>query len=512
MPNPHPGRWETVPPLLDTQQSAIHACVIFNQSTGFWKVLYFTAWGREGPNNKVKSRIWNPQNNQITAQDIPDWPGPETDAPLLFCSGHSYMLNGNLLVAGGHRGVGGPNNDQFYGLPYTYVFNPSTEQWSVATNPTTGQPQKMADGRWYPTLTTLGAGQGSNKVIAMSGFRKDLVNGQSVVNKDPEIYYPDTGWSLMANPPQAQQPFNDLYPGAHLVPFGPHKGKIFYSMPMTQAYVFNPFFSGIPNGGYWEPIAAPRTTYRSAGNSVLLPLLPGTTNAKVLIIGGGDPATKTAQLMDVAAGSPSWASVPDMTEARRNANAIILPDDRILVVGGNRSGGFEAPVFPAEVYDPSTNQWTALPRMRLFRAYHSVALLLPDARIWVSGTTFPYETDIEIYSPGYLFEGTRPQIISAPNNISYGTQFSIATNMSIAAIRLVRLSVTTHAVDMDQRSIGLSFTQGPLNHDFPWNVTAPNNADVAPPGWYMLFVLRAKSESSSGLTAIPSIAKIVKLS
>lgn len=404
---------------------------------------------------------------------------------------------------------------QHYGLPYTYVFNPSAEQWSVPGLPFA--PHKMADGRWYPTLTTLGTGQGLNKVIAMSGLRKNLVGGKSVVNRDAEIYNPNIGWGLMENPPQAVQPFDDLYPGAHLIPYGAYKGKIFYSMPMTQAYVFNPFFSGPPNGGYWNPIAAARTTHRSAGNSVLLPLLPGASRAKVLIIGGGEPATKTAQTIDLATGPLAWSSVPDMSQARRHANAIILPDDRILVIGGSQSSLYQMPVYFAEVYDPSTNAWTLLPSMRLYRMYHSVAILLPDGRVWVSGTTYPepasnYQRNIEVYSPGYLFEGTRPQIVNAPDNISYGTKFSIETDMPIAAIRLIRLGVTTHAIDMDQRSVGLTFQAGPPNGVFPWDVNAPGDADIAPPGWYMLFVLRATSESSSGMTAIPSVARILKLS
>ncbi|MEK9138359.1 MAG: galactose oxidase early set domain-containing protein [Bacteroidota bacterium] len=139
-----------------------------------------------------------------------------------------------------------------------------------------------------------------------------------------------------------------------------------------------------------------------------------------------------------------------------------------------------------------------------------------NARVWVSGTTYPeplsnYDRSIEIYSPGYLFEGTRPTIIKAPDNVLYGSQFSIQTDIPIAHIRLIRLGVTTHATDMDQRSVGLAFTSGPLNGAYPWDVTAPADEDIAPPGWYMLFVLRAKSDSSSGETMIPSVAWIVKL-
>jgi len=118
----------------------------------------------------------------------------------------------------------------------------------------------------------------------------------------------------------------------------------------------------------------------------------------------------------------------------------------------------------------------------------------------------------EIYSPGYLCEGTRPVITQAPLNITYGTPFSIETSTSISAIRLIRLSSVTHSTNFEQRSVGLSFQTGPINGIYPWSVTAPANANIAPPGYYMLFVLRPKSASISGQSMIPSVAKIVKLS
>jgi len=43
------------------------------------------------------------------------------------------------------------------------------------------------------------------------------------------------------------------------------------------------------------------------------------------------------------------------------------------------------------------------------------------------------------------------------------------------------------------------------------NVTAPLDRYIAPPGYYMLFLLQNKSQSISGELRIPSIAKIVKL-
>ena len=299
--------------VLNTGQTAIHSCVIYNQNTRKWKVLYFTG---------SQSGLWNPEApDQVTfPQVVPNWPPPQTDPPNLFCSGHSFLPDGKLLVPGGHREP--VIKGQFRGLRYTYIFDPISEQWSVSGLP--DPPHLMADGRWYPTVTTLGAGQGFGKVIAMSGFRYDYDSkGKSVVNTDPEIYDPATGWSLL--PPQAVQPFGELYPGAHVIPYGSYAGKVFYCKPMTQAYVFDRFFSGPPNGGHWNPVGQARSNHRSDGNSVLLPLLPGSTSAKVLILGGGNPALKTAETIDLASGTPTWSSVNSMFFARRNSNAIILP-------------------------------------------------------------------------------------------------------------------------------------------------------------------------------------------
>jgi hypothetical protein len=167
------------------------------------------------------------------------------------------------------------------------------------------------------------------------------------------------------------------------------------------------------------------------------------------------------------------------------------------------------PVYTAEVYDVATNTWRLLPAMNRRRMYHSTAVLLPDGRVWASGTeiTGAYELNIELYSPGYLFEGDRPVITSAPTTINYGTSFQITTSLPIATIRLIRLGATTHAQDMDQRSVGLK--ANPTNGSY--TVTAPANANVAPPGMYMLFVLRPKSASLTGEMMIPSVARIVQV-
>lgn len=399
---PHPGKWERVlnqnQCLLSTGETAVHACLLGNLHNQKWKVLYFFAGQTQGT---IKSGIWNPVNNAITEQTIPNWPGsqdPPPPPPRLFCSGHSLMPDGKLFVAGGEIYSSEPPP---LGLPYTYIFDQINEQWFIPGLP--GTPHAMAAGRYYPTVTTLGAGQGGQgygKILAMSGLTED-----GRVNADPEIYNPippNVDWNKMTNPQQALQPFEDVYPGPHVIPYGSQKGKIFHTIPMFQAYTFNPF---PPQGqNYWTAIGSPRTIDRHGGNSILLPLLPGSTNVKVLITCSGYTANNSAEIINLADTSPSWSSVSNMFIARHNANAIILPDDRVLIIGGNKVDRHDEPVFTPEAFDPSTGSWTLLPAMNIYRSYHSVAILLPDGRVWLSGTTYPggiteWQHNIEIYSP-----------------------------------------------------------------------------------------------------------------
>ena len=127
------------------------------------------------------------------------------------------------------------------------------------------------------------------------------------------------------------------------------------------------------------------------------------------------------------------------------------------------------------------------------RLYHSVALLLPDATVWLAGGNPKrggYVQQMEIYQPPYLFDSTgalaaRPSITGAPSAVSYGNAFSVQTPdaATINRVVLVRNGTVTHAFGMDQREVELAFTaqNGSLA------VTAPPNGNIAPPGYYMLF-------------------------
>ena len=86
--------------------------------------------------------------------------------------------------------------------------------------------------------------------------------------------------------------------------------------------------------------------------------------------------------------------------------------------------------------------------------------------------------------------------------MNYGGTFQVHTQAAadIASVVLVRPGAPTHAFDMDQRLVKLSYTVG----SGLLNVTAPPNGNIAPPGYYMLFILNA--------AGVPSVAKFVQLS
>jgi Domain of unknown function (DUF1929)/PKD domain len=122
-----------------------------------------------------------------------------------------------------------------------------------------------------------------------------------------------------------------------------------------------------------------------------------------------------------------------------------------------------------------------------------------------------YEQHIEIYLPAYLFTtdangntipATRPTITSSPTNIGYAGSFQVQTPnaANISSVVLVRPGSDTHAFDMDQRLVGLTFTAG----SGVLTVTGPPTQNIAPPGYYMLLLV-----NSAG---VPSIANFVQVS
>lgn len=406
-------------------------------------------------------------------------PGSFTDLALpadLFCSGFSLLRDGQLVVAGGHSGVDN------YGTRTTYVFDYKTNTWRQGAD--------MRNGRWYPTTTALPNGQ----MLVISGG-----DTAARLNVIPEVYAPGPNVYRALTSAVKSVPY---YPMMFVAP----NGKVLAVGPDQATAYLN-----TAGKGAWT--AGPTRLFgnRDYGSAVMYDA------GKILVVGGGDTPTNTAEAIDLL-GANTWSFVGPLAVARRQVNATLLADGKVLVTGGTNATGFNsAPtssaVLAAELWDPANpGQWTQLASMTHHRLYHSTALLLPDARVLSVGSGQPAASGLtddytaEIFSPPYLFksDGTaavRPSITNTPSAVAYGQAFTVktASAATIAKVTFIRLSAVTHSVNQNQRMNLLSFVPGAG----VLTVTAPANANLAPPGHYMMFIVNA--------SGVPSSAKIVRL-
>lgn len=445
------GWWELLPceaPILTVHAALMH--------TG--KVLFFAGSGNdELYTTGFRSTVFDYRSGEFSMPPTP------TD---VFCAGQSFLPDGRLLVAGGTE-----RYDPFVGLKTALVFDPLSERWTFV--------QPMKNGRWYPTLITLGDG----RVLAASG-------GGAPEN---EIHDP-TGWFTAGA--GIGWP---LYPHLHLL----KDGRVFHSGMRLGGLGPKPGFLNPLTGAYVElpPAALPAGLNLGARDSGATVLLPPAQLQKVMVIGGGSPSINTAYVIDTDAAAPAYVAAPPMLRPRVHVNAVILPDRTVVATGG--SGIAENALTAsteAEIYDPATNTWTTGARARAARLYHSIAILLPDARVLTAGSNPSRRNDemrIEIYHPPYLFRGPRPCIERGPARVAHGASFSlhVPDAGNIQWISLVRPMATTHSYDSEQRLVDIPFRRSGV---CTLNAQMPANPNLVPPGYYMVFVVDRRG--------VPSVA------
>jgi galactose oxidase len=403
------------------------------------------------------SNLWDPTNDTLT-------PLPKAGYNI-FCAGHTFLADGKLLVAGGHA-------DLHVGLPQASLFDPFTGTWTRLPD--------MNDKRWYPSSTTLPNGD----ALVISGETDQM----GVTDDLPQVYQAATGT------------WRDLTTAVRSFPFYPREfvapnGKVFVAGPQLISWYLD-----TAGTGSWTRVADRAfVAARDYGPAVLY--RPG----KILFMGGHDPPSDTVEAIDLDAPSPAWRFVSPMSVPRRQHNATLLPDGRVLVTGGSSGPGFnnrDAPALVSEVWDPATESWTTWASLSVFRGYHSTALLLPDGRVLSAGGNGAIDYTMEVFSPPYLFRGPRPAITRAPETLDLDEPFQVETPDagSVAKVSLIRLGSVTHAFDENQRFLPLEFTwsAGALT------VRSPATSNLAPPGHYMLFLV--------DVAGVPSVAKIVRLS
>jgi hypothetical protein len=458
----------------------------------------------------------------------------------LWCGGHTFLPDGKLLFVGG-TSYFPTSPDPFYGgLKEAYLFDPFSETWERLDD--------MHAGRWYPTLVRLS----DDRILTLSGlgYRAPsetpetnilkilfelITKIRERINQVHEVFDPQTNtWGRM----KAERDL-PLYPRMHLLP----DGDVFYSGVFNSHY----FVPGRYPSARWSPETEKWTNLggrhwqknREEGASVLLALRPPGYTPEILIAGGGThnlgrslmallhsigkeswshffsfltKVQDTVERINLSEPDPRWQLMGRMHHRRVHANSVLLPDGKILMVGGISSYGHSddthgehGAVLEAEMYDPLTNNWTLMAAQQKARVYHSTALLLPDARIISMGSNpraKSIEKTIEVFSPPYLFWGERPEIFQHPGQIAYGQAFSIRVfpARQIGQVVLMRPEVLTHVTNTDQRLLELEFK---IMDEETLKVQGPPTPAHMPRGYCLLFVL------DNGF--VPSVGKFVQL-
>ena len=481
------------------------------------KVLFFGV--SNTPNGPVLPTIWTPpmawESDSGTFADSANELSYEA-----FCCGHTLMEDGRVVLAGSN--FGSTKLGLNFPGPQVAIYDPATNAWTEMTEDFQLRKARyypsvyrLGDGR----IATFG-GQAvrANKVGA-----PEFVDEPFEINPDkftllaPWDMPVVDDWDFLNYPHLYQLSSNEMFfagPSRH--PEAAPEGYETFYFDLT-----NPNGVQIPYGGFTELWEGGSVMYRpgkilKAGGVEAL--------AKGYTHEGVEATDHTEMLDVVISESNQWQYAAPMNRKRIDQNMVLLPDGRVFAVGGALYHDFARRrleinwVQDGEIWDPDTNTWTLTAAFgggmmpNVYRGYHSTAMLMPDARVLVAGgdtdgQITPQPPTAHFYLPDYG-AGERPQITSAPDTITIGSsdnQVVTDTGEGWYRVVLVGLASVTHSLDSNQRWVELSLhvdgpTDDPVFH-------GPTSATETPPGHYMLFVL--KQENGKWLPC--KMAKYVKV-
>ncbi|XP_024973370.1 aldehyde oxidase GLOX1-like [Cynara cardunculus var. scolymus] len=382
--------------------------------------------------------------------------------------------------------------------------------------------------RWYAT----------NHILP--GGRQIIIGGRRQFNYEffPKISSSEKAYSLpflvQTNDPKLE---NNLYPFVFLNP----DGKLFI-FANNRAILFDYSRNKVVKTFPMIPGGEPRN-YPSTGSGVLLPLriVQGTVSVVEVLVCGGAPkgafvnaqngkfndALNTCGRIRISDPNPQWV-METMPLARVMGDMLLLPNGDVLIINGGSSGtaGWEygrnpvlnpvlykpdcQPDVRFEIQDPST-----IPRM-----YHSTAILIRDGRVLVGGSNphiyynftnvlYPTELSLEAFSPPYLdpqLSDLRPTIIFPDPQTRFGyrdlttIRFTVSGTLfpHLVSVTMVAPSFNTHSFSMNQRLLILDSGNGIRavgNSMYEAVVTAPPSGNIAPAGYYLLFVVHRQIPS-----------------
>ncbi len=439
---------------------------------------------------------------------------PDTD---VFCSGHAFLPDGRLLVAGGTEkwvGSGGGHDQHFPGLPDAWLFDPipdgAGKHWRRA--------RKMAAGRWYPTLVTLADG----RVLALSGHPSEADARHN--NNTMEVFTGNSWQNLGDSPDIITAESAYLYPRVFVDP----PGGLFSATAIERGageplQVPTQSAAWSPGGVAWKRTSPPisgagwggyESFYRPGA---LLPLVEDEDRQRSFrfqIVRAGDDAPWITDLgtPDAPIATPRWASMGGGHPQRVNSSMVLLPSGEVLLCGGvGNAEDDSTAVLAPEMLVPDGSDWRwdaqAFASAKFARNYHSTALLMPDGRVFVAGSNINAQQgvesanlrrlEIEIYEPWYVCR-PRPRIIAAPGSVRSGERLlaHVRSQERITRLVLMRAGSATHGFDSDQRCVTMIARAIGSSGEFAGVVPRPS---VAVPGVYLLFAVTEKGVPSHGV-------------
>lgn len=392
----------------------------------------------------------------------------------MFCGGVALLPDGRLLVSGGNNPV-----------RESSLFDWRTNTWSATPD--------MQDARWYNTSVALPDGS----VFTASG-----TGGENTTERWQEhsgwTRYTNIDWGLAAG----EGGFESIWhPLLHVAP----DGRLAHTGPTTTMH----WVDTTGNGQLISTSTKLPGSYQPKDGAVIM-FAPG----KILQAGGRTNTVlpcDQAYVVDINGSTPTLTSTGKLKHARTFANGVILPTGEVMAIGGNTSQekfDDHGSVLTPEIWNPATGEWRSGADMAVPRNYHSVAMLLPDGRVWsggggLSGDDADHQ-DAQIYTPPMLFNADgslaeRPEITEVPEVIGPGLAFSVRGTAGIRRFTFIKLASLTHSVTSDLRCLELPFTE---HTPGAYTVQAPKNINVMTPGYWMLFAVSAEGPYSVSKTVL----------
>ncbi|SDI03241.1 discoidin domain-containing protein [Winogradskyella thalassocola] len=401
----------------------------------------------------------------------------------MFCPGINNLADGRIMATGGSSSE------------RASIYDPKTETWSRADD--------MNIARGYQGAVTLA--DGSAFTIGGSW------SGGAYGGRTAEIWTEDSGWTVL-NGLQGELLWNAADSSGetegqfrldnHAWLWAAPNGKIFHAGPGERMHWLD-VNGDNGNGSYVDAGQRGDDEYSMNGNTVMYDI------GKILKVGGSETyasntlSNEKAYVININDENNVTVTrtTNDMAHARIFVSSVALPNGEVLVLGGMNTAVAFSDVgahLSAEMFNPATNSFRTLASMQIPRTYHSAGILLNDGRVFIGGgglcgncpTGGANHPNAEIYSPPYLFDDNgdlaiRPTL-NSPDNAYYGVTLPVTASLDVTEFSFVRMSSSTHSVNNEQRRIPVAYTGTNGNYQL-----AMPNANILPPGYYMLFALNA---------------------